>query len=90
MNQISSGLLVLKPKNDDLNELMLSTIKHGQIRVSRIATGWYASIEMNTAVTGAKFEIASEFKCLTPVAAVQQCIERMHIALKQLGVVNEN
>ena len=69
----------------DLNALLMSCDRYGEIRVSRITGGWYSSIDMNTNTTGAQFKIASEFKHKTPVDAVTECIKRMNEALATLG-----
>jgi len=71
--------------SDNLDELLRSTERYGQLSLSRMNNGWWARIEMNTNVTGSTFRVESEFKEMTPLMATKQCIERMHVALKTLG-----
>lgn len=73
------------PLSDDLDELIRSTERYGKLDLSRMDGGWWARIAMNTNVTGSTFRVESDYKEMTPLQAVKQCIERMHIALKTLG-----
>lgn len=65
-----------------LEELLEALTAYGSPRVSRMRNGWYAGIEMHVSSAGADFKINSGFDMDTPLAAVQQCTQRV---LETLG-----
>lgn len=60
----------------------------GNPRLSRIGkqdkADWYCNIDMFVTGKGVEFKVASDFDCKTPVAAVNQCCERLKETLKSL------
>lgn len=71
-----------------LEQMLEDSMRYGQLRVSNMGGEWYAVISMNTNTTGTSFEIKSDFNWKSPRAAVAQCLERMHAALKKLEGCN--
>jgi hypothetical protein len=71
----------------DLEGRLVWLLKFGIPRVSRVrsASGWHASIEMNTNTDGASFEVKSEFNHDTPSQALDLLIRRMLAALAAQG-----
>ena len=68
-----------------LEALLEGSKRFGLIRLSNIDGKWYCNISMNTNTTGTEFKVESEFGMPTALSAAQQCIERMHAALKALA-----
>ena len=71
--------------NENLEELLKYMVRYGKPKLSYMGDGWYCRVEMNTNTTGTQFEVSSEFKHPTPIAAVKQCHERIVSALKALS-----
>ena len=62
----------------DLQELLLDMQKYGKPRIHcHDDNTWSCAIDVNISPVGAKFEVRSDFKQLTPVAAAIQCNERL-------------
>lgn len=64
--------------------------RYGLPRVSRHTKGWYCSLDVILNVTGAKFEISSDFDRPDPTSATVQCRERLETALRQFGAPDSN
>lgn len=70
-----------------LESLLEELTRYGNPRIAR-RTGffdkkraWHASIEMDTAVEGASFEVKSEYDHATPLSAVLQLMTRVNAAV---------
>lgn len=73
-------------QQDRLEAVLIDLAKWGKPRISMPSgDGWYSSIEVNITPTGAKFEVSSDFKMATPLAAALQCRERLLASVKALG-----
>lgn len=70
----------------DLADLLEESTRYGKIRIHRMDDGWYCCIAMNTNSTGTTFEVKSQFDHATATEATQCCLQRMHAALRTLGV----
>lgn len=73
-------------QHHDLCELLMEMSRWGRPRLGMYNDAWHCNIEVNVAMVGAKFEVSSDFKQATPIAAFLMCRERLHAALKNLGV----
>jgi len=77
---------IASPAVESLEDVLLELAKWGKPRVSMPGgEGWYSCVEVNITPTGAKFEVASEFKMATPLAAALQCRERLLASVKAIG-----
>jgi hypothetical protein len=50
-----------------------------------VVEGWHCSVKMNTNTTGTNFTVRSAFDCKTPIAAADQCMERVQQALAAIA-----
>lgn len=75
----------VEPVPSSVSERMQWLCKFGEPSISRMRSGWWARIEMNTNTTGAKFQVDTEMKHGTIDEAVDQLIHRMIEALVMLG-----
>ena len=69
----------------DLEGVLSWLQNFGKPRLFCMRDGWHSAIEMHVSSVGAKFEVASEFGHPTPLAAAQQCAERVTQTLRDLG-----
>lgn len=75
------------PARESLEDVLAELCKFGNPRVSNTGENeWYSSMKMFVTGEGVEFEIKSDFKSTSPLAAAQQCRDRMHSALKSLGL----
>lgn len=71
-----------KPSHIDLQELLLDMQRYGRPRIHcHDDNTWSCAIDVSISPVGAKFEVRSDFKQLTPLAATTQCNERLHAAI---------
>ena len=71
---------------ETLEQILKELERHGEPRIGLInASGWHCAIDVSITVSGGRFQVSSEFKHLTPMAAAIQCRDRLRTALKQLG-----
>ena len=69
-----------------LEQILEELQMHGEPRIGVInASGWHCAIDVSITVAGGRFQVSSEFKHSTPMAAAIQCRDRLRTALKQLG-----
>lgn len=74
------------PAGESLEDVLLELAKWGKPRISMPSgEGWYSCVEVNITPTGAKFDVQSEFRMATPLAAAIQCRERLLAAVKSIG-----
>lgn len=64
-------------RRDSLEHLLAACLMYGSPRLTYISGGWVAFVDMNTPAPGTKFEVRSEFGMPSPLAAVQQCFDRV-------------
>lgn len=65
-----------------MNDLLLQLARYGSPMVAMHDEHWFCKINVTVNVTGAKFEIISDMTThLTPLAAVQDCTERLQYAM---------
>lgn len=85
LTKVSSLADVRKVEDMTLEQLLLELKNYGKPRVGMYGTDgfWHCSVDMNTNTVGATFECKSDFKHVTPAAAVKQCLERVLIAVEQ-------
>lgn len=70
-----------------LDHVLQDLARFGAPRISMPnGTGWYCSVDVNVNATGAKFEVASDFRKENPMAAALECQQRLRSALAALGV----
>ncbi len=75
------------PTKESLEDVLAELCKFGNPRVSNTGENeWYSCMKMFVTGEGVEFEIKSDFKSPTPLQAAQQCRDRMHSALKSLGL----
>lgn len=70
-----------------LEKTLIDLSRYGNPRVSRLDSGWHASIDMHVNATGAKFEVRSEFGHKTPIDAANECADRVKAIMS--GFKNE-
>lgn len=68
-----------------LEEMLMALAKHGKPRLSHDGGGWYCAVEMYVCASGVDFKVASEFSRPSPMAAAQQCAQRLDKALSDIG-----
>lgn len=74
------------PAGETLEDVLLELAKWGRPRISIPSSrGWYCCVEVNITLTGAKFEVSSDFGIETPLAAALQCRERLRESAKAIG-----
>jgi len=66
----------------DCETILIRLLQFGAPRVSYTNGGWYASLEMRTAVHGAEFKVKSDFHHSSPSSALHQLVERVNQSLK--------
>ena len=67
----------------NVEQALIGLMRYGQPRLGVYGEGWHAHIEMNTQVTGGKFEIRSDFKHASPSAAIRQLLDRVEAAVRK-------
>lgn len=73
-------------QHHDLNALLIELSRWGRPRLGMYSDAWHCNIEVSVSMVGAKFDVSSDFKQATPLAACLMCRDRLHEALKNLGV----
>ena len=73
----------IKETQDTLEKVLVELTLYGKPRVSYQGDGWCSTIEMNTNSSGVSFDVKSDFKQPSPIAAVLQCRSRMLEAISQ-------
>lgn len=73
------------PVPASVTERMQWLCSFGTPAINRMRNGWWASIEMNTNTTGAKFQVDTEMDHETIDSAVDDLIHRMIESLVSLG-----
>ena len=76
-----------QPMGETLEDVLLDLAKWGSPRVGQYSTDgtWNCNLEVNITPIGAKFEVRSDFKQTTPLAAALQCRENLREAVKTIG-----
>ena len=69
----------------DLETTLSLLARHGRPSLSQMSNGWYCNVDMHVAAVGAQFKVASNFDCPGPLAAADQCLERIHTMLRSFG-----
>lgn len=69
--------------HDQLDDALKSLLRYGKPRLyfNRYENGWRVIVEMNTTISGAKFEINSEVH-KAPLDAVNECLRRISEAVQ--------
>ena len=75
------------PAGETLEDVLLELAKWGKPRVGQYGCDgtWNCGLEVNITPIGAKFEVRSDFKQTTPLAAALQCRENLREAVKKIG-----
>ena len=68
-----------------LEEMLLALAKYGKPRIAHDGDGWFCAVDMYVSAAGVEFKIASEFRRPSPMAAAQQCAQRLDKALSDIG-----
>ena len=71
--------------NKPLETILDDLSKFGNPRLSKLASGWYCSMEMFIQGRGIEFKVASEFGNSTAKQAALVCSERMYMALRDVS-----
>lgn len=79
----SAGIVESVPA--DLLDKLTWLTRFGNPRLAWMDDGWHASINLQVAAVGARFDVKTEFDLATPAAAIDQLIERMLAALAMAG-----
>ncbi len=85
--QIFKPMAEAQPAVERLEDVLTDLARYGRPRVGMYSDDgtWLCAMDVNISPIGAKFEVRSDFKQTTPMAAAQQCRERLHAAIKSLG-----
>ena len=72
---------------ESLEDVLLELAKWGKPRVGQYGSDetWNCNLEVSITPIGAKFEVRSDFKQTTPLAAALQCRENLREAVKTIG-----
>lgn len=75
------------PITEDLESVLMDLARYGRPRIGQYGDDntWNCTIEASISPIGAKFEVRSDFKQTTPLAAALQCRDRLREAVKALG-----
>lgn len=76
----------IKPE-ETLEAVLLELAKWGKPRVGQYGNDgtWNCNLEVSITPIGAKFEVRSDFKQTSPLAAALQCRENLREAVKTIG-----
>ena len=74
------------PTPKTLEETVDDLCKYGKPRFQFMGDGWYCVIEMYVQGKGIQFNVASDFKHASMLEASTVCYERLHKALRDLGL----
>lgn len=83
-NEISK--LEAYKSNISVEDILLELSRWGYPRLSKQKTGWYCKIEVTVTPKGVDFEVGSEFGLHNMQIAVEQCLERLKTAVKELSL----
>ena len=68
-----------------LDDVLQEMCRYGQPKLSMMDGGWHCWIKMHVASKGATFEIKSEFGHQSPMAATNECHERIVSTIRNIG-----
>lgn len=76
-----------RPTGETLEDVLLELAKWGRPRVGQYGSDgtWNCNLDVSITPIGAKFEVRSDFKQTTPLAAALQCRENLREAVKKIG-----
>lgn len=76
---------VMRDTTVTLEQMLLALTKYGKPHLSHDGDGWYCAVAMYVSSAGVNFKVASEFGRSSPMAAAQQCAQRLDKALSDIG-----
>jgi hypothetical protein len=86
-NEIAIKEKLSKDFNYTIETGMLKLCEYGTPRLCSQANGqWYCSLDMFVQGQGVAFKVSSDFNEPSMLAAIKVCYERLHKALKDLGM----
>jgi hypothetical protein len=69
---------------DEVHNKLMSLAQLGKPRLCQSDGGWHCSVEIDIKSAGARFELTSGFGHSSPVAALDECMERLHTVQQSL------
>ncbi len=84
MSQNLANVVPFNPCEHSVDECLIELRRYGYPIIISHKDGWYTRVKVFVSGDGVEFEVKSDYRMKTPGEALNQCYDRLMLALKKI------